>query len=376
MLLIGAGLMIRSLYYMQSLDTGMDPRNVLTAALVLPQTRYASPEKQTQFYDQVLERVRALPGVEAASLTGTVPLGGDTGHWPISIDGRPSPPVSQQPTVVGMIIAPGFLRTLRIGLVSGRDLAETDIQGRPTALLISQSMAKHFWPNRNPIGARLKCVFLPDMTLEVVGVVKDVKIDALDASAPVEAMYLSFKQIPNGYMQLLLRTASSPASHVGAITRAVHEIDPEQPVVNIRTMDEVTSGSISRRRFTMLLLAAFAGLALLLAAVGIYSVLSYAVRQRVREIGIRLALGAQPSEVLRMTVLNGMRPTLLGVVIGVIAAAAISRLLSSFFFGISGTDPATFVAVAALVLLVGLSASLLPAYRATMVDPIKTLRDE
>ncbi len=393
MLLIGAGLMVRSLYHLQNADMGMDPRNVLAAALIVPQARYDTPEKQTRFYDRVLERVRALPGVESASLTASVPLSGDAGNWPIAIEGRPTPPASQQPTVVGVIASPGFLHTLRIGLVSGRDLADSDIShqtaaspatasiasdtsGRPTAILISQSMAKHFWPNQDPLGARLKCIFLPDTALQVVGVVKDAKIDALDALVPRDVMYLSFRQLQNGFMQLMVRTTSSPLVHVGAITKAVHELDPEQPVVDIRTMDEVAMGSISRRRFTMLLLASFAGLALLLAAVGIYSVLSYAVRQRVREIGIRLALGARPADVLRMTVFNGMRPTLVGVVIGLAGAAAISRLLSSFVFGISGTDPATFASVVALVLIVGFSASLIPAYRATMVDPIKTLRDE
>jgi len=393
MLLIGAGLMVRSLYHLQNADMGMDPRNVLAAALIVPQARYDTPEKQTRFYDRVLERVRALPGVESASLTASVPLSGDVGNWPIAIEGRPTPPASQQPTVVGVIASPGFLHTLRIGLVSGRDLADSDIShqsaaspatasiasdtsGRPTAILISQSMAKHFWPNQDPLGARLKCIFLPDTALQVVGVVKDAKIDALDALVPRDVMYLSFRQLQNGFMQLMVRTTSSPLVHVGAITKAVHELDPEQPVVDIRTMDEVAMGSISRRRFTMLLLASFAGLALLLAAVGIYSVLSYAVRQRVREIGIRLALGARPADVLRMTVFNGMRPTLVGVVIGLAGAAAISRLLSSFVFGISGTDPATFASVVALVLIVGFSASLIPAYRATMVDPIKTLRDE
>jgi putative ABC transport system permease protein len=237
-------------------------------------------------------------------------------------------------------------------------------------------MAKHFWPNQDPLGARLTCVFLPDTVLQVVGVVKDAKIDALDAVAPRDVMYLSFRQLQNGFMQLMVRTTSSPLVHVGAITKAVHKLDPEQPVVDIRTMDEVAMGSIARRRFTMLLLASFAGLALVLAAVGIYSVLSYAVRQRVREIGIRLALGARPAEVLRMTVFNGMRPTLVGIAIGLAGAAAISRLISSFVFGISGTDPATFTGVTALVLMVGFTASLLPAYRATRIDPIKTLRDE
>ncbi len=376
MLLIGAGLMIRSLYHLQTVDTGMDPRNVLATVLILPQSRYDTPEKQTQFYDRVLERARALPGVESASLSASMPLDGESGHWPIAIEGRPAVPVSRQPTVLGMIAAPGFLQTLRIGLSSGRDLADTDIPGRPTAVLISQSMVRRYWPNRDPLGARLTCVFLPGQTLEVVGVVKDAKIDALDATSPADAMYLSFRQLPNGFMQLILRTTSSPMALVGAVTRAVHEIDPEQPLTNVRTMDEITAGSISRRRFTMLLLAAFAGLALVLAAVGTYSVLSYAVRQRVREIGIRLALGAQPADVLRMTVVSGMRPTIAGVAIGIAGAMAISRLLSSFVVGISGTDPATFASVAAIVLIVGFSASLLPAYRATTIDPIKTLRDE
>jgi putative ABC transport system permease protein len=197
-------------------------------------------------------------------------------------------------------------------MVSGRDIADTDIKGRPPVVLISQSMARHFWPDKSPLGARVKAIFFPDLTFEVVGVVKDVKLDGLDVSTPVEVMYLAFDQVPNRFMNLVLRTSGAPAMLAGPLVKSIHEIDPEQPVVNVRTMDEVTSGSIERRRFTMLLLAAFAGLALLLAAVGIYSVLAYGVRQRVREIGIRLALGAQPSEVLRLMLMSGLRPTVLG----------------------------------------------------------------
>jgi len=367
MLLVGAGLMIRSLYYLQGVDTGMDVGNVLTTAVMLPDTRYPTPEKQAQFYSEVLARVRGLPGVETASITSGVPLDNGSGHWPISIEGRPTPLASQQPSVEGMFISPGFLKTYRIGMVSGRDIADTDIKGRPPVVLISQSMARHFWPDKSPLGARVKAIFFPDLTFEVVGVVKDVKLDGLDVSTPVEVMYLAFDQVPNRFMNLVLRTSGA---------QAIHEIDPEQPVVNVRTMDEVTSGSIERRRFTMLLLAAFAGLALLLAAVGIYSVLAYGVRQRVREIGIRLALGAQPSEVLRLMLMSGLRPTVLGIAIGVAGAAAIARTLTSFFVGISKTDPLTFAAVTSLVLVVGLSASLIPAYRATTIDPIRTLRDE
>jgi putative ABC transport system permease protein len=314
--------------------------------------------------------------VETASLTSGVPLDNGSGHWPISIEGRPTPPASQQPSVEGMFISPGFLKTYRIGMVSGRDIADTDIKGRPPVVLISQSMARHFWPDKSPLGARVKAIFFPDLTFEVVGVVKDVKLDGLDVSTPVEVMYLAFDQVPNRFMNLVLRTSGAPAMLAGPLVKSIHEIDPEQPVVNVRTMDEVTSGSIERRRFTMLLLAAFAGLALLLAAVGIYSVLAYGVRQRVREIGIRLALGAQPSEVLRLMLMSGLRPTVLGIAIGVAGAAAIARTLTSFFVGISKTDPLTFAAVTSLVLVVGLSASLIPAYRATTIDPIRTLRDE
>jgi len=368
--------MIRSLFYLQGLDTGMDVNNVLTGGVLLPGTRYPTPEKQSQFYKQVLERARVLPGVETASLSSSVPLEGGSGHWPISIEGRPAPSKSQQPSVEGMLISPGFLKTFRIGVVSGRDIADTDIKGRPPVMLISESMARHFWPNESPLGARVKAIFFPDLIFEVVGVVKDVKLDGLDVSTPVQVMYLAFDQAPNGFMSVVLRTSGSPAMLAGSLVKAIHEIDPEQPVVNVRTMDEVTSGSIERRRFTMLLLAGFAGLALLLASVGIYSVLAYAVRQRVREIGIRLALGAQASEVLRLMLMSGLRPTVLGVAIGLAGAAAITRTLASFFVGISGTDPLTFAAVSSLVLVVGLSASLIPAWRATRIDPIRTLRDE
>ena len=376
MLLVGAGLMIRSLYYLQSLDTGMDAGNVLTGEVILPGTRYPTPEKQSLFYAEVLDRVRALPGVETVGLTSGIPLDNASGHWPISIEGRPAPLKSQQPMVVGMVISPGFLKAFRIGLVSGRDITGSDIKGRPPVILISESMARHFWPNESPLGARVRTIFIPDQTFEVVGVVNDVKLDGLDVSTPVQAMYLPFHQAPNGFMSIVVRTSSAPATLSGSLIRAIHEIDPDQPVMNVRTMDEVSSGSIERRRFTMLLLAGFAGLALLLASVGIYSVLAYAVRQRVREIGIRLALGAQPSEVLRLMLMSGLRPTVLGIAIGLAGAAAIVRTLTSFFVGISGTDPLTFAAVSSLVLVVGLSASLIPAWRATTIDPIRTLRDE
>ncbi len=376
MLLVGAGLTIRSLAYLQGPDTGIDPRNVLTGLVPLPGTRYETPEKQQQFFDSVLDRVRALPGVDSASLTNALPLAGEAGLWSIAIEGRPAPPASQQPAVEGVIAAPGLLRTLGIGLSLGPRSGGHRRQGingvHPDQRVDGPPLLAGAGSDRRAPEA----VFVPDSTLQVVGVVKDVKMDGLDGPASVQAMYFSVRQVPNPYMHIVLRTVPSPEALAGPLSRAVHAIDPDQPIVEIKTMEEVTSESIARRRLTMLLLAAFAALAVVLAAVGIYSVLAYTVRQRLREIGIRLALGARPAEVLRMMVLSGMRPTVAGVAIGLAGALALSRLLAGLVFGISSTDPLTFAAVAAIVLVVGLSASLLPAYRATGVDPIQTLRDE
>jgi predicted permease len=376
MLLIGAGLMIRSLWHLRNVDPGLDPHGVLTASLVLPKAKYGADEQQIRFYTQLVERLRVLPGVGSVGLTSTIPLSGDSSHWPIAIEGKPAPVAAEQPEVQAVMASPGFLNTLRIPVVRGRDLADTDVVGRPFVALVSESMARHFWPGDDPLGKRFTTVFLPEATLEVVGVVKDVKLQALDVSEPIEAMYLPFAQQPNAFMSVVVRTSAPPSGLVSALTHAVHEIDRDQPVVDIMTMDEVLAASIAQRRFTMLLLVAFAGLALALAAVGIYSVLAYSVRQRVREIGIRLALGAEPLAVLRLIVMNGLKPTVIGLVIGVIAAAALTRLLGGFFYGVSGTDPLTFAGVSVMVLVVSLGASLIPAYRATRVDPMRTLREE
>jgi predicted permease len=292
--------------------------------------------------------------------------------------------MADQPEVDVSLISPGYLRAMHIPLLRGRDLDDSDTAGRPGAVLISESMAREFWPNQNPVGKHLTLYFTPDLRREVVGVVGDVKVDALNQTRPAQALYMPLAQLSAARgeawhsfgMELAVRTHVDPPSVASAIRNSVREVDPEVPLLSIKTMDDSVSESLSPQRFTMLLLSGFAGLAVLLAAVGIYSVLSYAVRRRVREIGIRMALGAQVGDVVQMVVLEGMKPTLLGVAIGLAGALALGRVLASVIFGVSSRDLATFGTVAVMTTAVGLLASILPALRAARVDPMKTLRDE
>ena len=330
----------------------------------------------------MLERVRELAPVEAAGLVDNLPLDGGGSHQPIAIEGRPAVPMAEQPEVDVRLISPGYLSAMRIPVVHGRDFNDSDVAGRPGTVLISQSMAKLFWPHEDPIGKHLILTFFPGVSREVIGVVGDVKLEALNETRQTATLYVSLGQLAapatgdwrSFGMSLAVRAPSM--SIVPALVNAVHEVDSAVPVQQVRSMDELISDSLSPQRFTMLLLAAFAGLALLLAAVGIYSVLSYAVRRRVREIGIRVALGAQLSDVLQMVVIEGMKPTLIGVLIGLAGALALGRVLSSAIYGVSSRDLATFGTVSVLLTAVGFVASIIPAYRATRVDPMRTLREE
>jgi len=384
MLLIGAGLLIRSLWMLRSVNPGFDPEHVITMTLSISSNHFATLAQEAGFFDRVLQRVRAVPGVQSAGAIHALPLSGEESHQPVQIEGQPVVPMSDQPEVDVQMISPGYMRAMRIPLLHGRDFDDSDVVGRPAVVLISQSMAKQFWPNQDPVGQRLTMYFFPDSIRTVVGVVGDVKDDALSQTRSPAALYMPLAQVTGLRddqwhafgMTLAARTQTDPASEVSAISNVVHEIDPEVPLLDIKTMQDTVDDSLLQQRFTMFLLTGFAALALLLAAVGIYSVLSYAVRRRVREIGIRMALGAQIRDVLRMVVIEGMRPTLLGVVIGLIGALALGRLMSSVIYGVSARDLATFASVAVLMTAIGLLASTLPAYRATRVDPMKTLREE
>jgi predicted permease len=383
-LLVGAGLMIRSFQNLHGINPGFDSHNVLTMNAMVSRAKFSQPAQQINFFEQVLRRVRTLPGVESAGVVDDVPLDNGGSHQPVAIDGRPVLPMSEQPEVDVRLATPGYMSALRIQILRGRDFSDTDLAGRPAVVLISESMARQFWPGEDALGKRLTLTFFPDAVREVIGVVGDVKIDGLDQTRPSPTLYFPLDQVSapaNGGwssfpMTLVVRSASASAGMVSAVSNAVHDVDRDMPLRDILTMDELVSNSLTQQRFSMLLLGAFAGLALLLAAVGIYSVLSYSVKRSVREIGIRLALGARVGDVLRMVVLQGMKPTSLGVAIGAVGAVVLGRVLSNLIFGVKPTDPLTFIAVTALLVAIAFLASVIPAYRATKVDPMVALRYE
>jgi putative ABC transport system permease protein len=384
-LLIGAGLMMRTLWELRNVRTGFDSSNVLTMNVAVPRDRFPSPSSQISFFQETLRRVRALPGVEEVGAIDALPLNGQGGsHQPFSIEGRPVLPMADQPEVDVRGITPGYLRAMRVPIIRGRDFAESDAAGRPGVALISEALARRFWPNEDPLGKHLTLTFFPGIPREVVGIVGDVKVDSLHETRPVDTIYEAVNQVtaPTGQtwesfgLTMTVRTKSDPHTAISAVTEAIHQVGPDIPVTDVLSMDDVIAQSMSPQRFNMMLLAAFAGLALLLAAVGIYGVLSYTVRRRVREIGIRMALGASQSDILQLVVSDGMKPILTGVAIGLTAALALSRLVASLVFGVPATDPLTFTVVALLLVAVGIVANTLPAYRATRVEPVQTLREE
>ncbi len=384
MLLVGAGLLIRSLWALRSVYPGFEANHVITMDLSVSSKKFTTPQQMVGFFQRVLEGVRALPGVQAAGVIDALPLTGGGSHQPVQIAGQPVVPMADQPEVDVRLISPGYLGGMHISLVSGRGFDDSDVAGRQATVLISQSMAKQFWPHDNPIGRQLTLYFFPDSVRTVIGVVGDVKDDGLNQTRSASMLYMPVAQLTNPRgdvwhsfgMTLATRTQTPPASVVSAIGNVVHGVAADVPLLNVKTMEDTVNDSLLQQRFTMFLLVGFAALAVVLAAVGIYSVLAYMVRRRVREIGIRMALGAQIGDVLRMIVAEGMKPTLLGVVIGLAGALALGRVLASVVYGVSARDLMTLVSVATLMTAIGLMASALPAYRATRVDPMKTLRDE
>ena len=368
-LLMGAGVMIRSLLALRNVDAGFDPRNVLTMQIALPETRYKTPAQRTAFFDGALQRLRTLPGVQEAASVDDLPLAGGS-QQPIVVDGKAELLPKDQPTVAVRDITPGYLRAMRVPLLKGRDFATDDVH----AMLVSRAAAKLLWGDVDPIGHQAR------MTLEsktivwtVVGVVGDIREAGLSEN-PVATVYEYTRERDLSHLALVLHTSVPPLSLAQAATGVIHAIDPEQPVEEVRTMEDVRDETLTSQRFSALLLALFASVALTLASVGIYSVLSYIVRGRSREIGIRAALGAKRGDVVRLVVLEGMTPTLIGIIAGGIAAVVASRAMEKLVFGVSAADPLTLAAVAGTLALVALLASLIPAWRATRLDPSEVLR--
>jgi len=374
-LMVGAGLLVRSLGRLHAVDPGFDPSRVLTAFVAIPDQKYATDDARRAFFGRLLERVRALPGVEAAGAISTLPLSHGGSIQPIAIEGRAAGKLSEQPEVPVRVLTPGTLEALRIRLLAGRDLAATDDARAPAAILVSEAMARRFWPGESAVGKRLTLTFSPDATREVVGVVADVKLLGLARAEPVAAIYVPQDQASRSSMHLLVRTTRDPRSVTRAVEAAVHALDPDQPLVDVKTMEEQRGESLAETRFSMALLGVFAALALALAAVGIYSVLAYGVRRRTREIGIRMALGADGSDVIRLVVLQGMRPALIGLAIGLAGSLVLGRAISSLVFGISPSDPLTFAFVSALLAGVATAACLVPAWRASRVQPTHALQE-
>ena len=365
MLLMGAGVMVQSLLALRHGDAGFDPNNVLTLDVTLVGPRYPMPAQRSSFFDAALQRIRALPGVEAAGTIDDLPMV-DGSSQTLHLEGYP--PQRDPMAVQVRRINPGYLRAMGIPVLRGRDIVESDAE----VLLVSRDAAKLYWGPDDPIGRRAALPYSPTVLRQVVGIVGDVKQRNLtEASTPTVYFYT---REASGRATFVIRTSLPPATLVQPAVAAIRAIDPQQPVGDIRTMMQVLDAKLTSQRFSALLLGVFAGVALLLAAVGIYSVLSYIVRGRSREIGIRTALGARTADVLRLVIVEGMSPTLVGIAAGTIAALASARVMATFVFGVSSSDPLTLAAVAATLVLVAVMASLVPAYRAVRLDPVTVLR--
>jgi putative ABC transport system permease protein len=365
-LLMGAGVMIQSLLALRHGDTGFDPNNVLTMVVRLVDARYPSPVQRSSFFDAALQRIRALPGVEAAGAIDDLPFGDGSSQTLALVGYAPQrDPVAVQVRQV----RPGYLRAMGIPLLRGRDIVESDAE----VLLVSADAAKLYWGEDDPIGRRATLPALSSTVVrQVVGVVGDVKQRKLtDATTPTAYLYT---REPRGRATFVIRTSVPPSTLAQPAVAAIRAIDPEQPVNDIRTMVQVRDEKLTPQRFSALLLGAFAGVALLLAMVGIYSVLSYIVRGRSREIGIRTALGAQRADVIRLVIVEGMSPVLVGIAAGTVAALVAAKVLKTLVFGVSASDPMTLAVVGAALAFVGLMASVAPAYRALRLDPVKVLR--
>jgi putative ABC transport system permease protein len=375
-LLIGAGLMVRSFVTLLNVDPGLNPQNVLTLDIGLPRTKYTGPQ-QVAFFQQVISRLQALPGVQLAGAVYPLPLSGGEEGMGFGIEGRPAAAPGESFNAGPRWVSADYFKVMGIPLLRGRELTERDGADSPRVLVISEAMAHAYWPDEDPIGKRVAFDQIngaPNWR-EIVGVVRDVKHSALDATAKPE-MYVPFGQFPIFFQTVVLRTTGDPLSLVGAARSEVLAVNADQAISNVHTMEELLSNSIAQRRFNMLLLSIFAAIALVLSAVGIYGVMSYSVAQRTHELGVRMALGAQTSHVVALVVKQGMTPALVGVGIGLAASFGLTRILASLLYGVSTTDTLTFSLIALLLASVALLACYLPARRATKVDPMVALRYE
>ncbi|MGH9706886.1 MAG: ABC transporter permease [Candidatus Acidiferrales bacterium] len=386
-LLAGASLLLRSFERMMTQDMGFDPSNVLTMQIYLPEIRYPQGARIVNFFDQVIDRANALPGVQAASAVNFLPLTGWNGYCDFDIEGRSIPPSGEHFTGQYRVVDWRYFRTMKIPLKDGRVFTAADGPEAPAVAMINEAMADRYWPNQNPVGQQIRLEFSTPLTtwdpqphpgwLTIVGVMGDVR-DWAWGQAKIGELILPALQNPSRIMGLVLRAQGgiTPAGLTTGVRKAVESVDPSQPVTDIHTLDDYLSLAVSQKRINMLLLGILAAIATLLAAIGIYGVMAYSVAQRSHEIGIRLALGAEPRDVLRMVVRDGMRLAGLGLVLGILGALAATRYLQGELYGIKATDPLNLAMVSVGLALIALVACYIPARRATKVDPLEALRYE
>jgi putative ABC transport system permease protein len=377
-LLVGAGLLIKTFWKLRSVEPGFNPDNLLTMRLELPEARYKELDKQTRFRTQALAEITSLPGVQVA-MVSELPLSGDWLDHDFLIDGRPPVSPGDETSLQSRSIQGEYFQTMQIPLRSGRDFGPQDFAEKaPLVGVVNEAMVKQYFPNEDPLGKRVRWARNPQIQwITIIGVVADIKHFGLDLPEQ-PALYSPYTQAPpwKRWMMMVARTQSDPAAMTQAVKEQIWKIDPQLPVTRVQTMEEVAGASFAARRLNMSLLAVFATLALVLAAVGVYGVMSYAVTQRTQEIGIRMALGARAQDVLKLMIRNGMSLTLFGVAIGLVSAFALTRLMTTLLFGVTPTDKVTFLAVSIVLIVVALLACYIPARRATKVDPLVALRYE
>jgi predicted permease len=379
MLLTAAGLLLRSFYRLHAVDQGFNAEHVLSVDVMIPGVKYNTPQLQRQFFERLIEKLRTLPGVEDVGITSRLPLTQKNGRvMSYTIDGQPNPAGAPPNSMDTLLASPGYFRVMGIQLQRGRLFTEDDGHAVSGVVIVDETFAKQHWPNVDPVGRRIRLegVSIPDPYLTVVGVVARVKLGALSEQGGFSQAYLSAKQFANINASVVLKTRVTPATLARSIREQVRSLDPAQPIHNVRTIQDVRDKSLASERLNLILLSVFACVALSVSVSGLYGVLAYSVARRQREIGVRTALGARPIDVLRQVLGEGMQLTAAGILLGVIASASFTRWLSSLLFETRPYDPGTFVAVAALLVIVALAACWIPAHGAATIDPIRALRDQ
>jgi putative ABC transport system permease protein len=375
-LLVGAGLMVRSFMRLQAVNPGFDPANLLTMRVLLPQSKYQEDTQMVNFFRRAATEMRALPGVRSASAVSALPFADLGAATNFSIEGRPEPRPGERYGTDVRVVDEEYFRAMNIPVIAGRTFTEHEATENRRVAVVNEAMARVYFPGENPVGKRILVNMTdPIVPTEIIGVVGDARYEKLEGELR-PMVYWTPPQLTYNSMTFVIRTSGEPEAMAAAARRVIQAIDKDQPVADVRTMESWLSESVSRARFGTLLLSGFAGLALLLAAVGVYGVMSYSVAQRQNEIGVRMALGAQARDVLRLVIRQGLAPVLAGVGLGLIGAFALTRVLSSLLYGVSATDPLTFASIALLLTGVSCAACYFPARRATRVDPLNALRYE